>query len=73
MINNKYILKEIKSANKNATEAFQSLQYYKKVKDKKYYDYCAWYITEVNEILTNLEIDIKLMLENNKGEKNEQL
>jgi len=43
------------------------------VKDKKYYDYCAWYITEVNEILTNLEIDIKLMLENNKGEKNEQL
>lgn len=72
MINNKYILKEIKKANKNVIEAYQSLQYYKRVKEKKYYDYCAWYITEVNEILTNLEIDIKLMLEN-KGDKNEQL
>lgn len=72
-MNNKYVLKEIKKANKNAIEAYISLQYYKSVKDKKYYDYCAWYITEVNEILTNLEIDIKLMLENNKGDKNEQL
>lgn len=67
-MNYKYILKEIKKANKNTIEAYQSLQYYKSRKDKKYYDYCTWYITEVNEILTNLEIDIKISLEDKENE-----
>lgn len=62
----KYILKEVKKANKNAIEAYQSLQYCKSQKDKKYYEYCAWYITEINEILSNLEIDLELMEEENE-------
>lgn len=64
-MNCKYILKEIKRANKNIIEAYNSLNYYKVKKDKKYYDYTEWYITEVNEILTNLEIDLNIRLENN--------
>lgn len=64
-MNYKYILKEIKRANKNIIKAYNSLNYYKVKKDKKYYDYTEWYITEVNEILTNLEIDLNTRLENN--------
>lgn len=67
-MNYKYILKEIKKANKNAIEAYRNLQDYKSKKDKKHYDYCEWYITEINEILTNLEIDIKIKLEGAKNE-----
>lgn len=69
-MNYKYILKEVKKANKNAIKAYQRLQYYNSKKDKKCYDYCIWYITEVNEILTNLEISIEIKL---RGGKNEQL
>lgn len=63
-MNYNYILKEIKRANKNIVEAYNSLNYYKIKKDKKYCDYTQWYITETNEILTNLEIDLKIKLEN---------
>lgn len=76
-MNNKYVLEEIKKASKNAIEAYISLQYYKSVKDKKYYDYCVCYITEINEILTNLKSKIEVLVDskNNRsqGGKNEQL
>lgn len=62
-MNYNYVLKEIKRANKNIIEAYNSLNYYKVKKDKKYYGYTEWYITETNEILTNLEIDLKIRLE----------
>lgn len=67
-MNYKYILKEIKKANKYILEAYQSLNYYKDQHNKKYYNYCEFYITEANEILTNLEIDTEIKLESNKDE-----
>ena len=54
----KYILKEIKKANHISEKTFNNL--YKL--NKKKYAKTIYRITQINEILTNLEIDLEIIL-----------
>lgn len=63
------IIEEIKRANKNIYQAYISLNYLKAQKQKKYFDYCIEYITEADEILSNLEIYIELEKEKKENEQ----
>ena len=65
-----YILKEIKKANSLSEKVFDYL--YKL--DEKKFAKTIYRITEINEILTNLEINLEIKLgidEESKSEKNE--
>lgn len=64
-MNNKFIINEIKKANKLSIKIFDYLY---KLNNKKL-NKTIYRLTEINEILTNLEIEIKTQLE----EKNERL
>lgn len=67
-MNYKYILEEIKKANEYAVEAFDSLNEYENRHNNKYLAICKGYITEIDEILSNLEIEINFKLEGDNNE-----
>lgn len=67
-MNYKYILEEIKKANEYAVEAFDSLNEYEIRHNNKYLLICKGYITEIDEILSNLEIEIDYKLERDNNE-----
>ena len=60
-MNLNYYLNEIKKANKECIKIFNYLY---KLNNKKL-NKTIYKLTEINEILTNLEIDMELRLENN--------
>lgn len=60
-MNLNYYLNEIKKANKKSIEIFNYLY---KLNNKKL-NKTIYKLTEINEILTNLEINIELRLETN--------
>ena len=67
-MNYKYILEEIKKANEYAIEAFDNLNEYEIRHNNKYLAICKGYITEIDEILSNLEIEINFRLEADNNE-----
>lgn len=64
-MNNKYILDEIKKANNIIVEAYESLDNYESRGNNKYLHIASSYITEADEILSNLAISIEVRLEVN--------
>lgn len=67
-MNYKYILKEIRKANEYVIETFDSLNKYEIHHNNKYLAICKEYITEIDEILSNLEIEINSRLEEDNNE-----
>jgi hypothetical protein len=67
-MNYKYILKEIRKANEYVIETFDSLNKYEIHYNNKYLAICKEYITEIDEILSNLEIEINSRLEEDNNE-----
>lgn len=67
-MNYKYILEEIKKANEYAVEAYDSLNEYESRHNNKYLAICKEYISEIDEILSNLEIEIDIKLEEDNNE-----
>lgn len=64
----KYILEEIKKANEYVNETFVSLNKYEMNHNNKYLAVCKEYIAEIDEILSNLEIEINFRLEVDNNE-----
>lgn len=60
----KYILKEVKKANKLTELVFN---YMYKLNDNKF-NKSVYRLTEINEILSNLEIDLEVNLEDKNNE-----
>lgn len=67
-MNYKYILEEIKKANEYVNETFVSLNKYEMNYNNKYLAVCKEYIAEIDEILSNLEIEINFRLEVDNNE-----
>ncbi len=57
-----YILKEIKKANELIVTAYESLGDYENKLNNKHLELTKEYISEADEILSNLEIDIEIKL-----------
>lgn len=67
-MNYKYILEEIKKANEYVIETFGSLNKYEIHHNNNYLAICKEYIAEIDEILSNLEIEINSRLEVDNNE-----
>lgn len=67
-MNYKYILEEIRKANEYVIETFGSLNKYEIYHNNKYLAICKEYIAEIDEILSNLEIEINSRLEEDNNE-----
>lgn len=67
-MNCNYILEEIRKANKYVIETFDILNKYETHHNNKYLAICKEYITEIDEILSNLEIEIDFRLERDNNE-----
>lgn len=65
-MNYEYILNKIKGANEYAIDAYDYLNQYEISNNNKYLYICRESITEINELLTTLEIEIKLEVNENE-------
>lgn len=59
----KYILEEIKKAEKMILDVYKNLDNYTMKGNNKYLAISNSYVIEIEEILSNLEISIEIMLE----------
>lgn len=68
-MNYTYILKEIKKANEYIVTAYEKINDYNNKLNNKYLELVKEYISEADEILSNLEIDIEIELGEIKDEQ----